>query len=95
MLKPIEVKFPFVFRFLPKKTDAITLFPFIFYRKDVDSYRKGLRAHERYHWDNALRWGVLPFYVIYVVLLLKYGGGENHPLEKPAYELQRKINAES
>ena len=82
-MKPVEVT---GFRWLPANIGAITLWPFIAYRDAEPSAR--LRRHEHYHWHHALRYGVLPWYVFYVALLPFYGGGERHPLEKPAYEAE-------
>lgn len=86
-LTPIEITSPW----LPSHITAITLWPFVFYRRGVDR-SKTLRAHERYHWDQALRWGVLPWYITYVLLLLVHRtGGRDHPMEREAYALADRI----
>ena len=89
-MRPIEVTsrwFP-----LPKRVKAITLWPFVVYRAG-HTPSDGLRAHERVHFDQATRWGVLPWYLAYLVLALAcWTTGPRHPLEGPAYEIQRKVN---
>ncbi len=90
-VKPFETSLPALYK---KDVDAITLWPFIFYRKGKEDDIP-LRCHEYFHWRQALRWGVLPWYAAYV-LLLPFNIGkeaEDHPLEKPAYRLQRKVQA--
>lgn len=88
-MKPIELT---VGRLHKKGVDAITLWPFILYRRghrdDV-----ALRCHEHFHWRQALRWGVLPWYLWYLALVPFYLRKPSceHPLERPAYELQARI----
>ena len=92
-MKPISIVpkyFP-----LPRKTHAITLWPFIFFRREKYKQDRALMAHEMYHWNQALKYGVIPWYILYVILLLIYRtGGRKHPMERRAYELQREINRE-
>ena len=84
-MKPIEVQvdgFP-----LPKGKAAITLWPFIFYRR-LPAH-EALRAHELYHWDQARRFFVIPWYICYILLLIIYRtGGRRHPMERRAYQIQ-------
>jgi hypothetical protein len=89
-MKPIEVTVPR----LIKGIDAITLWPFILYRRGYQDDIP-LRCHERYHWRQALRWGVVPWYLVYLVLKPFYlrKPPDQHPLEAPAYAQQRKIRA--
>ena len=79
--------------FKPRRSVAITLFPFIFTHEDWRD-DEALFAHEMYHWDEMLRWGVIPWYIRYLWLARKYGGGRAHPMEKPAYAIQDRINKE-
>ena len=68
---------------------AITLWPFVLCRDDY-FYNKPLVAHENFHWKEARRCFVLPWYLAYV-LLLPFGQGRNHPLEKMAYHIEDTI----
>lgn len=72
----------------------MTLWPFIIYRRGTQD-NLPLRCHEWFHWRQALRWGVLPWYVTYLALKPFYLGDRTpqHPLEAPAYEQQRQILA--
>ena len=91
LLKPIEVTVPWLHA---RSVDAITLWPFILYRR---GHRDNLplRCHEHYHWREAFRWGVLPWYLIYLLLLPFYIGkpSDQHPLEASAYAKQREVRA--
>jgi hypothetical protein len=88
-MKPIELT---VGKLHKEGVDAVTLWPFILYRRghrdDV-----ALRCHEHFHWHQALRWGVLPWYLWYLALVPFYfrKPSHEHPLERPAYELQWRI----
>ncbi len=88
-MKPIELT---VGKLHKEGVDAITLWPFILYRR---GHREdiALRAHEHFHWNQALRWGVLPWYLWYLALVPFYfrKPSSKHPLERPAYELQWQI----
>jgi hypothetical protein len=88
VMKPIEL----TTRWLPPGVDGMTLWPFILYRRGHQG-DIALRCHEHYHWRHALRWGVLPWYLAYLVLKLWYLGqpAERHPLEAPAYAKQRQV----
>ena len=87
-MKPIELTVPA----LQKGVDAITLWPFIIYRRGARD-NLPLRCHEWYHWRHALRWGVLPWYAAYIVIKPWYLGARTpqHPFEAPAYAKQRQI----
>ena len=61
--KPIELTIPW----LPKGIDAITLWPFIFYKKGLMD-NMPLRSHEYYHWYHAMKFGVVPWYLTYLFL---------------------------
>ena len=73
---------------LPFGIRAITLFPAIVYRKGHRT--PAIELHELYHWRQIRRWGVLPWYIIYLVLALVYMGrpANEHPLEREAYRIQ-------
>lgn len=75
---------------------AITLWPFILITPSAYE-DECIRVHELYHWRQALRWGVIPWYVVYGVLALIYGvilrrPANEHPLERPAYAAERRCN---
>ena len=88
VIKPIELVIPW----LPKRISAITLWPFIFYRKGVE-HSMPLRSHEYYHWYHAVKFGVLPWYLMYIFLQVLFFRKPvyEHPFEKPAYEEQAKV----
>ena len=77
---------------LPRGVDAMTLWPFIIYRRGFRN-NLPLRCHEWFHWRHALRWGVLPWYAAYLLLKPFYLGDRTrlHPFEAPAYALQQQI----
>ena len=91
MMRPIEITLP---RLHQRGVDGITLWPFIFYRRG-HQHNIALRCHEHYHWRQARRWGVIPWYIAYLALLPFYLGkpADRHPLEAPAYALQRRVLA--
>lgn len=89
-MKPIELEvawLPGIF--------AITLVPFILYRKGHKT--ECIQRHEHYHWHQALRWGIIPWYLAYFALaLINVGRPANqHPLEAAAYKIQWDCEAES
>ena len=89
-MQPLERMAPW----LPKGVDGITLWPFILYRQGHrDSIP--LRCHEHYHWRQALRWGVVPWYLAYLLLKPLYlrKPADRHPLERSAYAKQREVRA--
>ncbi len=90
-MKPIELTVPKLHK---EGVDAITLWPIILYRRGHQD-DIALRAHEHFHWHHALRWGLLPWYLWYVALVPFYfrKPSNEHPLERPAYELQWQIQA--
>ena len=78
----------------PKSVHAVTLWPVIVYESQVwDS--AAVQAHERYHWQDQIRWLLLPWFAAYLILLPIYGGREGHPLEREAYRRQRETAAPS
>ena len=83
-MKPIELDVGW----LPGNIRAITLWPFIAYLRGHKTHC--IRLHEHYHWNQALRYGVLPWYALYLLLLLKVIGRpiSDHELEKEAYRIQ-------
>lgn len=88
-MKPIELTVPA----LQRGVDAMTLWPFIIYRRGTQD-NLPLRCHEWFHWRHALRWGVLPWYLAYILIKPFYLGTRTpqHPFEAPAYAKQRQIN---
>ena len=80
-MRPIEFTVPW----LPEGVGAITLWPFILYKNRA--MKELYHEHEMYHWNQALKFGVIPWYIAYVVLLPFYGGGRSHPLEREAYRI--------
>lgn len=79
---------------LPPNIAAITLFPFILYRKE---YRTpSLEVHEHYHWNQIWKWLVIPWYIAYVVIWLFYRNRppEEHPMERKAYAIQHQWEAD-
>ena len=88
-MKPIELTLG---KLHNEGVDAITLWPFILYRRGHQD-DVALRCHEHFHWRQALRWGVLPWYLWYLALVPFYfrKPSYEHPLERPAYQLQWQI----
>ena len=78
-------------RFVPFNAQAITLWPIVLFRPEVAN-DVCVRAHEQYHWEDALRWGVLPWYLAYLLIGLFYIGkpADQHPLERGAYAAERR-----
>jgi hypothetical protein len=89
VLNPIEITVP---RLHQDNIHAITLWPFILYRQGFQN-DIALRCHEFFHWRQALRWGVIPWYLLYLLLLPFYfrRPPDQHPLEAPAYAKQREV----
>lgn len=87
-IKPIELVSPW----LPKGVDGITLWPFIFYRKGYENDMP-LRSHEYHHWYHAKKFGVVPWYLTYIFLMVIYLGkpSSSHPFEKSAYAEQHDV----
>ena len=90
IFKPIERICPWI---VPPKSIAITLWPFIFYKTKEASEDRPLKEHEYFHWKQALRWGVIPWYIAYLVLLPFYirKRPDDHPMERQAYDIQRRV----
>jgi hypothetical protein len=88
-LSPIEITLP---RLHQENIHAITLWPFIVYRRGFEN-DIALRCHEYFHWRQAFRWGVLPWYIAYLLLQIHYFRlpADQHPLEAPAYAEQREV----
>jgi hypothetical protein len=89
VLNPIEITVP---RLHQDNIHAITLWPFILYRRGFQD-DIALRCHELFHWRQAFRWGVIPWYLVYLLLAPFYLGrpADQHPLEAPAYAKQREV----
>lgn len=87
-MNPIEIALPW---FPVKNADAITLWPFIFYRQGTQN-DVALRCHEFFHWRQANHCLVIPWYLAYVLLLPFYfRQSPEHPLEAQAYALQWEV----
>lgn len=74
---------------------AITLYPLCLYLGDaIDA--PCTRAHEHYHRQEALRYGVILWYLWYVVLAVFNIGkpADQHPMEREAYRLSRECEAQ-
>ena len=100
--KPIELELswlPIPKRYGGSSVRAITLWPLILYR--TGSKTTCVQQHEHYHWYQIKQWGVIPWYMAYVLLYLNmrtrdryiYKAWE-HPLETAAYELEQRCNAQ-
>ncbi len=76
----------------PEWAHAVTIWPFIFYERDVWD-DECVQVHERYHWDEQLKWLIIPWFIAYGVLSLVYGGGRRHPMELEAYRRQDSCRA--
>ncbi len=86
-MSPIEI----TVRWLPSGIGAVTIWPLIPYRRGLED-NIPLRCHEMYHWRQAIRWGVVPWYMAYLVLAPFYlGRPRRHPMEVRAYALQREV----
>lgn len=72
---------------------AVTLWPFGIWYK-ASRATPAVRAHEHYHWEQQRRWKGVPWYLLYGLLMLRYGGGPKHPLEISPYRLQRELEAQ-
>ena len=84
-MRPINLIVPW----LPGWIDAITLWPFIVYRRGCEASIP-LQRHEYCHWRQAVQWGVVPWYLAYVILLPFYWKRpREHPMEVGAYAVQR------
>jgi hypothetical protein len=90
-----------IFRYiLPKKTTAITLWPFIVFKNKADIENTVLINHERIHLRQQLELLILPFYILYlceyVVLLFRYKNAQQAYLsisfEREAYTHQADLN---
>ena len=89
----IEIRVPKIPKPFPKGVYATTIWPFVIYEPQVWD-DECVQRHERYHWKDQIRWLVIPWLIAYLLLSLKYGGGRNHPFEKPAYAIQDECEAE-
>ena len=67
---------------------AVTLPPFGVYILPEHMNTPWLIRHERCHWMQAQRMGVVKFYVVYVWLWLRFGYA-NHPMEKEARQFEK------
>lgn len=70
------------------KYKAVALYPFIFYKKDINLIDVN---HEKIHLKQQLELLILPFYILYAIFHLIYGYDKN-PFEKEAYKYQSDLN---
>lgn len=90
----VEIRVPGIPRPFPPTVYAVTAWPFVFYAPHVWD-DECVQAHERQHWNDQIRWLVVPWLIVYMLLSLRYGGGRRHPFEKRAYEAQDRCNEQS
>ena len=94
----IEIRVGRIPRPFPAAVYAVTVWPFIFYETHVWD-DECVQVHERYHWMDQMRWFVLPWFVVYLILWWRgfdrpfQGGGREHMLETEAYARQDAWNA--
>jgi hypothetical protein len=67
--------------------EAVMWWPFIIYTHPKEEIPDRLRRHEEFHWNHALRWGVIPWYIAYWFLHAQYGYKDN-PFEIMAREAE-------
>jgi len=75
---------------LPGGIRAVTLWPLVLYLRGYED-DPCVRLHEEYHWRQALRWGVVPWYAAYLLVGIFYIGkpAPRHPMEREAYRIER------
>ncbi len=80
---------------LPFRARAMTLYPFIFVRRDLQ-HDYCLYLHELYHWRQQRKWWLIPWLLAYLILLPTVIGKpmSAHPLERGAYKAQRGCEAD-
>lgn len=62
---------------------AITVWPFIFWGPEEETIGDRWRRHEEFHLHHQARWLVIPWYIVYGILYVRFGY-DNHPWEKMA-----------
>jgi hypothetical protein len=91
----VKVRFVYSSRLLrlisPKWVSAMTLYPYILFRRDKDSVAERTRLHELAHIEQIQRMGVLTFYVKYVWYWLRYGY-KRSPLEEEARSTAERLD---
>ncbi len=87
----IEIRVPKIPPPFPASVYATTVWPFVFYEPQVWD-DECVQLHERQHWIDQIKWLVVPWLIVYLLLSIKYGGGRRHPFEKKAYEAQGRCN---
>jgi hypothetical protein len=63
-----------------KGATGMTVWPYIWYGLSAGEVSPSLRKHEEYHWHHQKRWLVLPWFVVYWLVILKTGYWD-HPWE--------------
>jgi hypothetical protein len=70
----VEFKVDRIPRPFPESVCAVCIWPFIWYEEHrYDDPCQ--QVHERYHWNDQLRWLVIPWFILYAVLRPFQGGG--------------------
>jgi hypothetical protein len=87
----VEVRVPKIPPPFPNRVYATTVWPFVFYEPHVWD-DECVQQHEAKHWLDQIKWLVIPWLIVYLLLSLRYGGGRSHPFEKAAYEIQDRCN---
>ena len=90
MLKVVTVPW------LPFRARAMTLWPFILLTPGVVG-DDCIMAHEMYHWKQQRSWGVIPWFIAYLIMGVFYIGkpADHHPMEREGYRIQRECEKTS
>jgi len=62
----------------PSWVAAVTLYPYIIIKKEYEG-DKCLRAHEEYHFNQIQKFGIIPWYLLYLILSI-ICIGESQPI---------------
>lgn len=89
---------PYLFKAILKNYEAITIYPFVFYKNKP--LNKLLLNHERIHFDQIQKCGVIKYYLLYIKeYILNRAKGMNHldaylniSYEKEAYQNQKNLD---
>lgn len=81
---------------------AITVYPYVFWSKGKEGWKNPcIIKHEMCHWESQKKWketkpfGIFLWLALYIMQwiwynLIKWLPAEEHPMEKPAYEIRHK-----
>ncbi len=80
---------PWVSKFIPHDYEFfdIVVFPFIIYSCGKEEVSRSHRKHAEFHWWHQLRWLVIPYFIAYWIMRLRYSYWE-HPWEIMAREAE-------